>query len=82
MQQQKGNVRVTTFRDQFLLLRMKINDENNRILFHERAFSEVLEEDASKTFSGGKLLNSHFPTVYLSKSDYFATHFLSIRADM
>ena len=41
-------------KDQFLHLIMKISDESSYILFHERAFSDVLGGVLSKTFSGGE----------------------------
>ena len=47
-------------RDQFLLLSMKSNEEDNYILFCERVSSDVLERVTSKKFSGGKPPDPHF----------------------
>ena len=50
-------------RDQFLLLSMKINYEENYILFCKRAFFDLLEGVASNNFS--QFTDSHFTKVHL-----------------
>ena len=60
-----GNFSGTTLRDQFLLLCMITNDENNYILFCKREVLNVLEGTASKVFSGAKLPGPYFPTTCL-----------------
>ena len=69
MQQQKGNVSVTKLRDQFLFLRMIINDENNYILFCKMAFSDVLQGIASENCP-----RPQFSYSIPIKNDYFAIY--------
>ena len=59
-----------------LRLTMKINDEDNYILFCKRAFYGFWEGLASKTFSGGK---PQTPILQWgsSEKDFFGIYFLS-----
>ena len=47
-------------KDLLLLLRMKINGEKKYIVFCKRAFSDILENVASKYFAEGKPPDPHF----------------------
>jgi len=50
MQKQKGNISITRLNGKFLLLSMKIDDENNHTLFCKGASSGGLEDIAGKIF--------------------------------